>query len=197
MVGHKIVNRLAFVLVVASFAAASPAAAQLGGMNGNDLVEAVKKSDGDKAIQILASKPKGIVDSKDGDGNTGLIIAINRGDEQWTGWLLNQGANINLGGKGGDTPLIAAARVGFSQAATWLIALGAKVDTANRMGETPLIIAVQQRNAPMVRQLLEAGADPDHTDSAAGYSARDYAARDTRSRDILKAIEEKKPKPAK
>ena len=197
MVGHKIVNRLAFVLVVASFAAASPAAAQLGGMNGNDLVEAVKKSDGDKAIRILANKPKGIVDSKDGDGNTGLIIAINRGDEQWTGWLLNQGANINLGGKGGDTPLIAAARVGFSQAATWLIALGAKVDTANRMGETPLIIAVQQRNAPMVRQLLEAGADPDHTDSAAGYSARDYAARDTRSRDILKAIEEKKPKPAK
>jgi len=197
MVGHKIVNRLAFVLVVASFAAASPAAAQLGGMNGNDLVEAVKKSDGDKAIQILANKPKGIVDSKDGDGNTGLIIAINRGDEQWTGWLLNQGANINLGGKGGDTPLIAAARVGFSQAATWLIALRAKVDTANRMGETPLIIAVQQRNAPMVRQLLEAGADPDHTHSAAGYSARDYAARDTRSRDILKAIEEKKPKPAK
>ena len=195
MVGHKIVNRLAFVLVVASFAAASPAAAQLGGMNGNDLVEAVKKSDGDKAIQILANKPKGIVDSKDGDGNTGLIIAINRGDEQWTGWLLNQGANINLGGKGGDTPLIAAARVGFSQAATWLIALGAKVDTANRMGETPLIIAVQQRNAPMVRQLLEAGADPDRTDSAAGYSARDYAVRDTRARDILKLIEDKKPRP--
>jgi len=166
-------------------------------MNGNDLVEAVKKSDGDKAIQILANKPKGIVDSKDGDGNTGLIIAISRGDEQWTGWLLNSGADPNLGGKGGDTPLVAAAKVGFSQAVVWLLGLGAKVDNANRMGETPLIIAVQQRNLPMVRALLDAGANPDRPDSAAGYSARDYAARDTRSRDILKAIEEKKPKPVK
>ena len=167
----------------------------MGGLNGNDFVEAVSKSDGDKAIQILANRPKGIVDSKDGEGNTGLIIAINRSDEQWTGYLLNQGADINLGGKGGDTPLIAAARVGFSQAVQWLIGLGAKVDTPNRMGETPLIIAVQRRQPQIVRQLLDAGANPDRSDAAAGYSARDYATRDTRSRDILKMIEEKKPKP--
>jgi ankyrin repeat protein len=65
------------------------------------------------------------------------------------------------------------------------------------MGETPLIIAVQQRETPIVRLLLDAGADPDRTDAAAGYSARDYATRDTRARDILKLIEDKKPKPAK
>jgi len=191
------VKPLAFVLLAGSLLAAPPAAAQLGGLNGNDFVEAIKKSDGDKAIQILANKPKGIVDSKDGDGNTGLIVAISRSDEQFTGWLLNQGADPNLAGKGGDTPLVAAAKVGFSQAAVWLLGLGAKVDNANRMGETPLIIAVQQRNLPMVRQLLDAGANPDRPDSAAGYSARDYAARDTRSRDILKAIDDKRPKPAK
>ena len=186
---------LAFVVLAGALSAASPATAQMSGMNGNDFVEAVSKSDGDKAIQILANRPKGIVDSKNGEGNTGLIIAINRSDEQWTGYLLNQGADINLGGKGGDTPLIAAARVGFSQAVQWLIALGAKVDSANRMGETPLIIAVQRREPQIVRQLLDAGANPDRSDAAAGYSARDYAARDTRSRDILKLIEEKKPKP--
>ena len=149
-----------------------------------------------RRIEILTTSPKGIVDTKDGDGNTGLIIAISRSDEQWTGFLLNKGADPNLAGKGGDTPLIAAARVGFEKAAVWLLGLGAKVDNANRMGETPLIIAVQQRNLPMVRQLLDAGANPDRTDNAAGYSARDYAARDTRSRDILKLIEDKKPKPA-
>jgi hypothetical protein len=44
--------------------------------------------------------------------------------------------------------------------------------------------------------LLAAGANPDKTDNAAGYSARDYAARDNRSRDIFKLIEAKKPKPA-
>lgn len=173
---------------------ASSAAAQSVGTPGYELVEAIKKSDGDKATQILSVRSNGIVDTRDADGNTGLIIAINRSDETWTGFLLNKGADPNLGGKGGDTPLIAASRVGFEQAAQWLLALGAKVDAANRMGETPLIIAVQQRDLPMVRMLLEAGANPDRSDSAAGYSARDYAARDARARDILKLIDDKKPK---
>jgi hypothetical protein len=48
----------------------------------------------------------------------------------------------------------------------------------------------------MVRTLLAAGANPDKTDSAAGLSARDYAARDGRSREILQAIEARKPKSA-
>jgi len=189
------VKRLAFVLFAGTFIATSPIAAQTTGMGGNDFVEAVKKSDGDKANQILSGRPNGIVNSKDGQGNTGLIIAINRSDETWTGFLLNKGADPNLGGKGGDTPLIAAARVGFAQAVQWLIGLGAKVDATNRMGETPLIIAVQQRDLQIVRQLLDAGANPDRSDAAAGYSARDYAVRDTRARDILKLIEDKKPRP--
>jgi len=187
------VKHLAFVLLAAGSLVASPAIAQQG-TPGNEFIEAVKKRDGDKAIAALQAHPNGIVDTKDGDGNTGLIIAIARTDETWTGYLLNNGADPNLGGKGGDTPLIAAARVGFQQAVEWLLSMGAKVDAANRMGETPLIIAVQQREIPIIRKLLEAGANPDKTDSAAGYSARDYAARDTRSREILKMIEDKKPK---
>lgn len=175
----------------------SPAAAQsLGNSASYDFTEAVKKSDGDKATQLLESHPKGFVDTKDGEGNTGLIIAIGRKDEQWTGFLLTKGADPNLAGKAGDTPLIAAARVGFDNAIDWLLGLGARVDAPNRAGETPLIIAVQQREAPIVRQLLNAGADPDRTDHAQGYSARDYAARDPRARDILKMIDDKKPKAA-
>ena len=174
---------------------ASPAAAQSSNA-GYDFTEAVKKSDGDKATQLLESHSKGFVDTKDGEGNTGLIVAINRSDETWTGFLLSKGADPNLAGKGGDTPLIAATRVGFANAIEWLLGLGAKVDTPNRMGETPLIIAVQQRETPVVKLLLNAGADPDRTDHAAGYSARDYAARDPRARDILKLIEAKKPKTA-
>lgn len=168
----------------------------MSGTPGFEFVDAVKKSDGDKALGLLAAHPNGIVDTKDGEGNTGLIIAINRSDETWTGFLLNKGADPNVGGKGGDTPLISAARVGFTQAVQWLLGVGAKVDVANRMGETPLIIAVQQRELPVVRLLLDAGANPDRPDAAAGYSARDYATRDPRARDILKAIDDKKAKPA-
>lgn len=163
---------------------------------GYDFIKAVKDRDGDKAIQALSGHPQGIVDFKDGDGDTSLIIAISRSDDQWTGFLLNKGADPNLAGKNGDTPLIAAARVDFEQAAEWLLSLGAKVDTPNRMRETPLVIAVQQRELQMVKLLLNHGADPDRTDAAAGYSARDYAERDPRARDILNLINQKKPKSA-
>jgi ankyrin repeat protein len=187
------VKQFGFAFLVVAALAVSPAIGQGITSAGNDLVDAVKKSDGDKAIQILSSRPNGIVDTKDGEGNTGLIIAINRSDEQWTGFLLNKGADPNLAGKAGDTPLIAASRVGFESAVEWLIGLGAKVDAANKMGETPLIIAVQQRELPIVRLLLSRGANPDKTDNAAGYSARDYATRDPRAREILKLITDKKP----
>lgn len=188
-------KQLGFAILIATSLLSSPVLGQALTTSSYDFINAVKKSDGDKALQVLGNNPRGIVDTKDDDGNTGLIIAISRSDEQWTGFLLNKGADPNLPGKGGDTPLIAAARVGFEPAMEWLIGLGAKVDTANRMGETPLIIAVQQRNLPIVRLLLNQGANPDRTDSAAGYSARDYAKRDPRARDILKLIEDKKPNP--
>jgi ankyrin repeat protein len=190
------VKQLGFAFFIATSLLATPAAAQGLTTAGYDFVEAVKKSDGDKAIEALTGHPKGIVDTKDGEGNTGLIIAISRSDESWTGFLLNKGADPNLAGKNGDTPLIAASRVGFGNAIEWLLGLGARVNAPNRMGETPLIIAVQQREAPIVKLLLSAGADPDKTDHAAGYSARDYATRDPRAREILKLIEDKKPKTA-
>lgn len=188
-------KQLGFALLFIAFPVV-PAVAQTLTAPGYDFVDAVKKSDGDKAMQILSSHPQGIVNTKDGDGNTPLIIAISRSDEQWTGFLLNKGADPNLGGVNGDTPLIAAARVGFEPAVEWLLSVGAKVDGTNRMGETPLIVAVQQHQPQIVRVLLGQGADPDKTDHAAGYSARDYAARDPRARDLLKMMDDKKPKPA-
>jgi len=190
------VKQLGFAFLIATAVIAAPVAAQSLTTAGYEFIEAVKKSDGNKATEVLSTHPPGIVDTRDGDGNTGLIIAISRSDEQWAGFLLNKGADPNLASKNGDTPLIAASRVGFESAVEWLLSLGAKVNTGNKMGETPLIIAVQQRELPIARLLLNAGANPDKTDSAAGYSARDYATRDPRARDILKLIEDKKPKVA-
>jgi ankyrin repeat protein len=191
---HKVVKQLGFVLFIAAALVPAPALSQALTTAGYDFIDAVRKNDGNKAIELLNEHPSGLVDTKDGDGNTALIIAISRSDDNWTGFLLNKGADPNLGGKGGDTPLIAAARVDFVEAARWLLGMGAKVDADNRMGETPLIVAVQRRDAPLAKLLLEHGANPDKTDSAAGYSARDYAARDSRAREILKMIEDAKPK---
>jgi ankyrin repeat protein len=188
------VKQLGFAILLASIAV-SPAAGQALGTDGYQFISAVKSRDGGKAMQLLESHPRGFIDTKGDGGDTALIIAVSRSDEQWTGFLLNKGADPNLAGKNGDTPLIAASRNGFEKAVEWLIGEGARVDGTNRSGETPLIIAVQLRDLPVVRQLLKAGANPDKSDAVAGYSARDYALRDTRSREILKLIEAAKPKP--
>lgn len=159
-----------------------------------EFAKAVQERNGSKAQELIRTNPPSIVNGRDGAGNTPLIIAIAREDSEWTGFLLNKGADANLPGKTGDTPLIVAARTGFADAIQWLLEEGAKIDGANRMGETPLIVAVQQRNVSIVKILLAAGANPDKPDSAAGLTARDYAARDNRSRQILQLIEAKKPK---
>jgi ankyrin repeat protein len=194
--GVKSVKRLRFVIAIAALAViGTPVAAQQLTTPSYDFIKAVKDRNGDKATQLISDNPIGILNSRDETGNTGLIIAIARQDSDWTAFLINKGADPNLGGKGGDTPLITAARVGFEDAVEWLVSQGAKIDLPNKMGETPLIVAVQQRQIPIVKVLLGAGANPDKTDSAAGLSARDYAARDTRSRQILQIIEARKPKP--
>jgi len=174
-------------------AVGTPAAAQYSSKS-FEFLKAVRNRDGGKASELLKSNPPNMINLKDESGNTALIIVINRADQEWTGFMMQHGADINLPGKNGDTPLIAAARVSFTEAMKWLVAAGAKVNVANRMGETPLIVAVQQHNTDAVRLLLRVGADPDKTDAAAGLSARDYAARDNRSRQILQLIEAQKPK---
>jgi ankyrin repeat protein len=166
---------------------AAPAAAQT--LSSVDFVSAVRDRDGDKAMEMLQSRGNQIINLRNDRGETALIVAIQRRDDTWTGFLLNQGADPNLAARNGETPLIAAARVGFMGALADLIRMNAKVDAANRMGETALIVAVQNRHREIVKVLLALGADPDKADSAAGYSARDYAKRDTRSRDLLKLIE--------
>lgn len=193
-------RRRHFAILVASAAATlcAPAAAQFGpAYNAVEFLSAVRNRDGDKANSLIGdSQSNVIVNARGDDGNTPLIITISRRDPEWTGFLLNKGADPNLPGRGGDTPLIVASRLGFDEAIEWLLSLGAKVDATNRMGETALIAAVQQRQTPAVRLLLAAGADPDKTDTAAGYSARQYAERDNRARDILQLIQAKRPKPA-
>ena len=188
-------KKLRFVVAAGLLSvAATPALSQISPASA-DFVKAVKEKNGNKVTELLQSNPPGIVDARDGDGNTALIIAILRQDSDWTEFLIGKGADIDLPGKGGDTPLIASARASFEEAVEWLVGAGAKVDATNRAGETPLIVAVQQRDLRMARILLSAGADPDKTDHAQGFSAREYAERDPRARQILEAINARRPKP--
>ena len=186
-------KRFAWIAALAAFGLSAPAASQ--GSDRDSFIEAVRKRDGDKAMELLDSRGLTVVNGRNLSGETALLVAIGNRDATWTQFLLQKEANPNLAGRDGETPLIAATRIGFGEAVDWLLSKGAKVDSTNRMGETALIVAVQQRRPEIARKLLALGANPDLADAAAGYSAREYAKRDPRSRNILEMIESKREKP--
>src|SRR4051812_18612818 len=104
--GLKSMRSLRFVIGAAALvASATPAVAQLNNPDSAQFIEAVQKRDGNKATQLLENHPT-IVDARDNKGDTALIIAVGRGDRDWTGFLLTKGADPNLPGAHGETPLI-------------------------------------------------------------------------------------------
>ena len=183
------------VMAAAAVMATSAVAQQLGEV-GETFVRAVKDKDGAKVDELLQDKGMTLINTRNVNGETALMITVARRDNTWTSFLLSNGADPNIANRDGDTPLIMAARIGYLEAAQWLVGKKARIDEANRMGETPLIVAVQGRHTPLVKYLLSRGANPDKTDNAAGYSARDYAKRDSRNPEILRLIEAATKKPA-
>ena len=165
-------------------------------------LKAVKDGKGQDATELIDEPGKGgvIINTRDdATGETGLHLVVKRRDLGWTGFLLQKGANPNIGDKQNVTPLILATQLNFVEGAFWLLKFKANVDQTNRSGETPLILATQLRNGELVRLLMSNGANPDKTDNVAGLSARDYAARDGRGNSILAIIEsagKPEPKPA-
>ena len=177
------------------FAAASlafagvPAAAQFS--ETYNFIKAVKDKDAAKATSILDVPGNTIVNTRDGDSNDAAIhIVVRRSDIAWLGFLLQHGADPNIRDRAGNTPLLLATVGNFTDGVQVLLVVHARVDLKNNIGETPLIKAVQLRNVGIAKQLLDAGADPDLADSAAGYSARDYALQDPRGGPLAKLLKE-------
>lgn len=177
------------LIVPAAFGVVAPAAyAQFS--DSYNFLKAVKDRKGEEAEKFLSEPGSVIIYTRDGStGETALHIVIQRRDSTWLGYLLQKGANPNLADKKGTTPLMLATQLGYVDGIDWLVRKKAVVDQTNRSGETALILAVQLRNPEAVRALLKAGANPDKTDSRAGYSARDYAKQDGRASAIAAIIE--------
>ena len=167
------------------------------GSEGEAFLKALEERDNNKALPMISDVDLRVVNYRGDKGDAAIHIVTRQRQLDWVGFLLSKGANPNVGDANGDTPLIIASRIGFDDAARVLLRYKANVDAVNRRGETALIVAVQQRQPRMVELLMKSGADPDKTDHAAGFSARDYAKRDTRNRDLLKLIETTKSTKAK
>jgi hypothetical protein len=187
-------GRAGLAIALGVLLASVPAGAQFARNDGEELLSALKEGESNKALEIVERPGSTTAVSYRGyDGHTPLHIVVRMRNPNWVGFLLSKGADPNVGDKNGDTPLILASRTGFSEGVSRLLMYRALVDKTNRLGETALITAIQARQTGIVKLLLQAGADPDKADHAAGYTARDYAKRDSRSADMLRLIETVKP----
>ena len=122
---------LRIAIATAALAAlGAPAAAQYVSSS-DEFVTAVRDRDGSKATELIQANPR-LIDMRDEKGDTALIVAVSRSDEDYTAFLLSHGADPNVAAKSGDTPLMAAVRDGFEQGVEWLLSKGAKVDVTPR-----------------------------------------------------------------
>jgi ankyrin repeat protein len=178
-----------WMLVAAVLLMGQPAAAQFS--DSYNFIKAVKDKDAAK-VKELAEKPgTTVINTRDGDtGETGLHIVTKRSDASWVGFLLQFGANPDVQDREGNTPLILAAIGRWADGVRIFNIVKARVDMQNRLGETALLKAVQNRDSFMVKQLLDAGANPDISDNS-GTSPRAFAMSDPRGEAIAKMFEEK------
>ena len=167
----------------------APAAAQQFS-DGYNFLKGVRDRDFSKVTEIVEQPGSTVINTRERSTGEGAIhIVTRRRDTQWLLYLLRARANPDLRDGDGNTALHIAAQIGYADGIHWLTTIEADINAANNRGETPLILAVEQHNTEIVRQLVEAGADPDISDNVVGMSARDYAARDARSRRILEILE--------
>lgn len=184
--------RLIALAAALSVAATLPASAQFS--DSYNFIKAVRDKDVSKARQLLDAPGTTVVNVHEPTtGDAPLHIVVKQRDLGWTGLLLQANADPNIRDRDGSTPLLLAAVSRFTEGIRILLAVGAKVDQKNNAGETPLIKSVQANDLVDAKQLLDAGANPDLTDAAAGFSARDYAVQGKHDT-MIKLLAESKPK---
>lgn len=185
MSGRKVRLALAGLAVLAT-----PALAQIGFSEGYAFFKAVRERDGATVERILSNPSSTAINGRDSDsGDAALHILVRRRDIGWLGYMLGRGARPDTPARDGATALALAAQIGWREGAERLLNARANPNQPNNRGETPLIFAVQRFDTAMVRLLVGRGADPNQTDSVAGYSALDYARQDPRGAAIVQLLQ--------
>ena len=93
------------------------------------------------------------------EGKSALWCAVANGSLQSARCLVRAGACVNQADQRGDAPLWVAAACNQPKAVDCLIAARANINQVAGNGQSPLCIAALRCNLPILRHLLDAGAD--------------------------------------
>ena len=101
-----------------------------------------------------------IASALDVEGQTPLILATIKGDENMVESVLQAGADVNrINRQTGQTALMEAASKGCTKIATLLIEAGADVNLVETFGDTALMVAARNEHFNITKVLIDAGAD--------------------------------------
>ena len=133
---------------------------------GEKTIELIKLIEEDNTIQIVllfinivpVIREK-IINGKDDDDRTPLLVASNKGNSILCNLFINYGANVNVVDASGWTPLYMASWRGHNEVVDLLIKNGAIInDEEAHKGRTALYIASLQGHLEVVKLLLDNGA---------------------------------------
>lgn len=111
-----------------------------------------------KLCKNIKSENIHMIDGFDSSGNTPLIYAIQKQNEDIIDLLLQSGANPNKLNAQGETPLTTSIKHFSSNIINMLIEEGANVNQTNSQGDSPLKIATSLKNQECITLLTEHGA---------------------------------------
>jgi len=130
----------------------------------DDIHDAVKNGDLEE-VRILLKSNSELLNILDKDGMTLLHRAIETSKTNIAGYLIEQGADINLKDKDNDSPLHYAAILGNLEIAKILLDRGAtSLNQGDNQQMTPLHFACERGHLDIIMLLLESGADIDARD---------------------------------
>ena len=134
-----------------------------GDMHVGEIHDAVTAGDLEKVKALIEADPT-LLESKDNNGNTPLMMACKTLQVEAANYLIDKGANVNAIGRVGVTPLFCfpSDKETPLDLVQRLVDKGADVNAKLRLNRnwTVLVEYVVRRNVKMVKFLLEHGADP-------------------------------------
>ena len=151
---------------------------ELKDVDGNKPLHIASYDDEEELVEVAKLLLQNGADPNSINGNkdTPIYLATERGHAEIVNLLIQHGANVNsLNNRYCRTPLHMASRKGHLEITKLLIENGAEVNQPDKDSETPLLLASQRGNIEVAKLLLEKGANVESSEADDNWTPLHYA----------------------